>query len=325
MDPVRDLLNDQTFQAAVAYGGIGFVVLTLLATTRLWGRRPPAAGLVLTAATLAALGGLGPADPVGDLPAGLFVGLGLLGVAGLALEWFRGPIVVPMLALAPGAVVLAVFGLEGAEPGWVQPLVAVSAAVGGALVADIDRYQQRRGFGPTLLVITIAGVYATVPDTEHARVLLGAALPLLFCGFPTPIASLGTPGAAMATGLTLWVAAVDGAARPTAVIGAVGAFALLFAEPAGRRLLAGARHARAKTRQHNLTRHLVVVVDVMLVHALCVIWAARVAGFVDNTVASVLLLVPMAALALVVGGTLVPPPPRPRSRRGREHGAAVDG
>lgn len=321
MDALGDLLDDRTFQAAVAYSGIGFVVVTLFASVRVWGRRPPLAGFSLVAATLAALGGLGPAKSVGDVPPELFIGLGVLAATGIALDWWRPPFLVPMLAFLPGAWIVGL-SLEGFEPGWARPLLVVMTAIGGALVTDTDRYQERRGFGPALLAITIVGVYSTVPDTEHARVLLGAGIPVLFFGIPTPVAKLGAGGSATAVALIMWIAATDGVGRPAAIVGSAGAFAVLLLEPLGRRAFANLRR-KVRRKDHNLARHLVVVADVTLLHAVLALYASRVAGFSDTTQAAVWLLVPMAAITFVAAGTF-PPPPRPRkARQRRGHGIVL--
>lgn len=314
MDALRDLLDDPSFQAAVAYSGIAFVVVTLVASTRLWGRRPPLAGMAFAGATLAALGGLGPARSVGDLPDELFVGLAVLAVTGIVLDWRTLPLGVVAVALLPGAWIVGL-GVAEDRPGWVVPLVVVVVALGGALAADHDRYQQRRGFGPALLAIAVVGLYATVPDTEHARVAIGAAMPLLFFGIPTPVARLGTSGAATGTALVMWIASVDGAARPTAIIGTAGAFGLLFAEPIGRRLFQDLRR-KVRRKGVHLGRGLVVVTDVLLFDAVLAAYASRISGFSRTTLGATLLLVPMAALAIVVAGA-IPAPPRSRTRRGR--------
>ena len=322
MDALRDLFDDTSFQAAVAYAGIGFVVVTLVASTRLWGRRPPLAGFVFVAATLAALGGLGPAKSVGGLPGELFVGLGILAATGIALDWFRPPIGVVALALLPGAWVVGA-AVTDDGPGWVRPLVVVVTALGGALASDLDRYQQRRGFGPAMLAIAVVGLYATVPDTEHARVAIGAALPLLFFGIPTPVAMLGTGGTAASAALVMWIASIDGRARPAAIIGTAAAFGLMFAEPIGRRLFSGLRR-KVRRKQADLASHLVVVADVLLFHAVLAAYASRIAGFSRTTLAASLLLVPMAAFAIVMSGAIPPPPRRSKRRRRREHGIVLN-
>ncbi len=77
-------------------------------------------------------------------------------------------------------------------------------------------------------------MYFTVPDTEHALVLLGAALPLALSSWPVPLARLGSGGAYAATGLLAWTAAIDGVARPASIVGGICSLGLLVAEPVGR-------------------------------------------------------------------------------------------
>jgi hypothetical protein len=97
----------------------------------------------------------------------------------------------------------------------------VATVVGGALVADCDRSWGRRGLTPVLLAVTVLGIYGTTPDTEHARVLAGVALPIALLGWPRPLASLGAAGSSVATALVSWTAVVDGLGRPGAVAGAI--------------------------------------------------------------------------------------------------------
>jgi hypothetical protein len=141
------------------------------------------------------------------------------------------------------------------------------------------------GVGSAVLVSLVAagGAYACTPDTELARLLLGAVV--------------GGGAAAIATGLSWWrpswlvtgallvVAALDGAPRASAVVGTV-AIAVLHA--------AGQLRLRAGT-------HPVAVVAVLAVAvALC----SRVAGLADTAEAALLVAVPTV---LVAGGILHAP------------------
>ena len=48
-------------------------------------------------------------------------------------------------------------------------------------------------------LITVFGVYATVPDTELVRPLVGVAIPLALAGWPLRAARLGAGGVAPAS------------------------------------------------------------------------------------------------------------------------------
>ena len=65
---------------------------------------------------------------------------------------------------------------------WARTLVTVAVAAGATLVTEFDDTWRRDAIGVTLFVVTAAGVYATVPDTELVGAVLGASLPLLLLG-----------------------------------------------------------------------------------------------------------------------------------------------
>jgi hypothetical protein len=87
------------------------------------------------------------------------------------------------------------------------------------------------GLPTALIPVTVFGVWATTPETQHAVVLAGAAIPIALLGWPRPLASLGGAGAALTVGLVAWVGAVDGFARPGAIVGAFGCLGVLALEP----------------------------------------------------------------------------------------------
>ncbi|HEY8525610.1 MAG TPA: hypothetical protein VIL48_11630 [Acidimicrobiales bacterium] len=224
LDPITDLVRDEGFRTGLAFGlgaaAVAGIAALLARPVRPW------AGFAFGAAALAAL-----ADRIGDadrgpVTAALVVGLALLAAAGVAGAH-------PALRLAaavPGAVVVA-GSTEIDSPGWAAPAVVIAAVVGGGLAAACDRTWGRRGLPPVLLAVTVLGVYATTPDTEHARVLAGAALAVALLGWPRPLASLGAGGSLVAAALVGWTAVVDGMARPGAVVGAIACLGVLALEP----------------------------------------------------------------------------------------------
>ncbi len=124
-----------------------------------------------------------------------------------------------------------------------------------------------------LYALTAIGVYATVPDTERALVLLGVSVPLLLLGWPVALMSLGSAGSYAAVGTLVWVAATDGRGRQTAVIGAIACLGLLVIEPAAR-LLRG----RRATVLAVLPKSIWTVLPVAGTHLAIVYVASRVAG-----------------------------------------------
>jgi hypothetical protein len=191
--------------------------------------RPVAvAGLLYAAAFAVAL------SRTFGLPGGLALGLVALAAAGaVSGQRVPGPLA-PLLAVPGAWLVVARSGLALEQ--WARLLVGASIVLGGWLVADFDARWRRRGLGPVLLAISVAGVYVTVPDTEQALVALGVALPVALLGWPWPLASLGRAGAYAATGALLWVVAAGSGGRGSAVVGGVACLGLLAVEPLARLL-----------------------------------------------------------------------------------------
>lgn len=221
---------------------------------------PGIAGVAVAAATL---GGLW---HTGHLPGGLVGGLLLLLAVQPAFTLLKEDWrLLPALAL-PGAWVIAVH--TGLPPTlWIRTLVVVGVVVGGPLVARFDLRWGTGGYPPVLVVVTALGVYLTVPETEHAIVLLGAAAPVALLGWPRARASLGVAGALLVVALVLWVSAADGAARPTAIVGGAACLGLLVLEPVAR-------------MSHRPGRSLALrgVVGVVCLHGGLVLMASRGAG-----------------------------------------------
>jgi len=214
------------------------------------------------------------------LPGGLALGLVVLGGAG-ALHGRRliGPLA-PLLA-APGAwLVVSRSGL--ALELWARLLLGTAIVLGGWLLADFDARWRRRGLGPVLLAISVAGIYVTVPDTEQALIALGAALPLALLGWPWPLASLGRVGAYTATGVLLWVVAAGSDGRASAVVGGIACLGLLAVEPLARLLDPG----RGSVLERLPTTRWGVAAAALL-HLGLVLVAARVAGVRPNTAVAV--------------------------------------
>jgi hypothetical protein len=244
-------------------------------------------GALLVAATLAALWASGRVDGIGPVPVRVGVAMLVLWIAGEVgaratrrLGWLLGPV----LALVGGVLLV---DPSHRPPAWVIVILVLGPAIGGTAAADLDRRQGRSGLAPQLLVVSILGLYACVPDTELVLALLGVALPLALLTWPRVRARLGAGGAYAAVGLFCWISTVEGAARPGSIVGAIAALGLLVAEPAG----------RAVASRRNPRRGLRPVV-VLLIQVVVVAYAARVAGRVDDAIVAAAL----AAPALVIGG-----------------------
>ena len=207
--PVHDFVSRAEFHYGMQWGctlaGLGVAAGVVSITVF---RRPaPIAGLLVTVALVQGM------KHTGGLPANTTRGLLYLSIAGLAAAllgaWWR-PLALSGAAFAiPGAALLTRnTGLP--DVSWVAPLVVVTVVVGGTFVASFDRRHHQRGWSVVMYAISVVGVYFTVPDTERALVLLGAALPMLLLGWPVALASIGTAGAYPAVGALAWIAAFEG-------------------------------------------------------------------------------------------------------------------
>lgn len=292
LDAVSDLINDDGFRTGLVLGLIAAVAVGLAAAIA----RPvrPWAGLAFGVATVVAM-----ADRFSDadrfpVTGELVAGLAVLAAAGVVTA--RWHPLVRMAAAVPGAVIVArstdlsdVADLTA--PGWAVPTIVVATVVGGALAGEADRALGRHGVAPVMLAATVLGVYATTPDTEHARVLAGAALAIALLGWPRPLASLGVAGSFVAAALVSWTAVVDGLGRPGAIVGGVACLGLLVVEPLVRGALGAPRPLRP-----------LPVRDALVVGALhlgLVAACSRVAGL--RTSASQALIISAVAYAVAAG------------------------
>ena len=214
-NPVLDAVARSEFQTALWWGLAGLAISVgrgILAAWRRTGRPAPVAGLAIAAAAAIGL------QATHGLPSELRLGLLLLAAAGVVADLVGRPALIGGLLAVPGALVIG--RVVPATPAWSETLAVVTIVAGGACVASFDCRHGRRGLSPPLFALAVVGLYFTVPDTEHALVLLGAALPLAVSSWPWPLARLGSGGAYAAVGLLAWTAATDGIGRLGAIIGA---------------------------------------------------------------------------------------------------------
>jgi hypothetical protein len=267
-------------------------------------RTAPIAGLVFAAVALLALRGT-----VGA-PDDLVTGVAVLVVPTFVIELLRLAPALELAAAVPGAVLVA-----GAVPdpaaGWVRILVGVTIVLGGSVVGNFDHRWRKRAIGPGLAALFVAGVFACVPETKRIVVLLGAAVPLPLLGWPVPLARLGRAGSYGVVAVVLWASATDGAARPSAVVGAVACLGLMLAEPVIRTI--GNRRSPLDVVPETWPAWLWAG-PVVALHFALVFVGSRVAG-IRPTVAEALTVVAaetVVVLAVGVGLRLWATPPLPR-------------
>ncbi|MGZ4675006.1 MAG: hypothetical protein ACXVJZ_12505 [Acidimicrobiia bacterium] len=304
MNQLRTLVDFPQFQAGWTAGLILAPIVVLLgwsSRSRRQGRRSPygLVGAAWVLGSLAALDGWFGDRVLVPIPAQLVWGLVVLAVGAELAARTPNPKFIGFVLAFPGALLVATATDLGAGGRWVTPLVVVTTTFGGPLAADVDRRAARVGLGPVLWLVTVIGVYATVPDTELVRPLVGVALPLALTGWPLRAARIGPGGAAAGTALLLWVAALQGYGRPGSIVGAAGALGLLLVEPLGRVVV--------RRRFQPWSRALSVrwfTLAFVAAHVVVVAYATRVAGFQADGGPALALLVPGLLGGAALGGFL---------------------
>jgi hypothetical protein len=286
-----DALRGGGFETGVRFGigalGAG-ILLGALWRMRRTTRLAPVAGVLFAAAACAAL-----RDSIG-VPDGVLLGVLVLAAAGLLVEALDAWWVTSLFPAIPGGWLIATQG-GLVEEHWVRWVVALIAVAGGGLMGEFDRRWAVHGFGPVLLSVTAVGVYYTVPDTEQAAVVLGAAVPLVLLGWPYPLARLGFPGAMASAGVLAWTIGAGGIGRFSSIVGGAACLGLFVAEPAARALRAGRRSVLAV-----LPRAPWVVPVVASAHLGLVFIGARVAGLRPTVRDAIAVVAAEAAVALAI-------------------------
>lgn len=120
-------------------------------------------------------------------------------------------------------------GFDGSGPrGSSTSLWHIAIAVLAALVAAYGIQRLRPNWvGGFAVAATIGGIWATVPDTERAAVLIGVTAAFAWAWWPTDWASPRLAGSLVIGFLLAWVALRGGEGRETGFIGAVGSMAML--------------------------------------------------------------------------------------------------
>jgi hypothetical protein len=267
--PVHDVLNDDGFIVAAAAGLILGALVWLLAR-----RSRPILGYAFVAVVATLVG-----YRVGHrLPTALVVGLAILAFG----DWItrkRRSWLLRTILLVPGAVAVGVavpdgFGFR------LGAAVALGTIVAAPLVVASARRDPR--LVAVLFAVSAVGLYVCVPDTEHARGLMGGLLAAGLLGVDPELAV--TPGVSAVTGLFVWTAAFGGHGRMGSVVGGIACLGVLVLAP-----LAGWSRRRRASRS-----------VLFLTQVAYVAYVARVAGFRQTAWAAAALAVPATLLAWAV-------------------------
>ncbi len=245
MQTVLDLFVLPESRLGFVLGLAGLVGMAAFYIARA-GKPAPLAGWLLAGAVL-----VGVWNALGQR-IGLTAALALAGVAGALID--RSPPIAWTSGALSAILLSATSGLP--EETWIRfgtPAVALLAGIG---ISKADKVAPH--ISSVLLGITAFGVWATVPDTEIARLVMATAVVLALAG-PLKVGSVGNGGAFAASASLAVLAAFQGQGRPGSIIGAwacvgVMAFGSMIRYIPGNYLILG-------------------------IHGALVLWASRFAGF----------------------------------------------
>ena len=290
---LADVAGSDAFGLAVIFGGFGVVVGVLFWLLAGREQPPPVGGALFAAAALGAL------HVVFRVPLAVVFGTAALAVAGVVgrTPWNR------IIACLPGSYLIVGVGeLRGAPP---VVALTVAVAVAAAFTADFGQGGRDRGIGMPLLALSTVGMIVTVPDTERAMALVGAALPLALLGPPLRAVSLGSGGAA-AVGVMGWVAATAWAGRPGATVGAIASVGLLLAEPVGRRFARRQPTAMSLLMQGGA----MATVSLLAIHGALVLGVSRIAGLIGGAAPALIVAIVVLGVGAVLAAASAPTPTR---------------
>jgi hypothetical protein len=324
-DAISDLFHARAFALGLAFGGMAFLLsATLAATARR--RLPDFAGIAFVAAAwLAVRGAWGAGLASGSVALALLVlafgGGAVVSVTRRSHFAASHPLLVTAVATAPGAIML----------GAVTPLVSSTAArvvlavmtiALGVGIRDFDAMHGPKGAPWLLFAVTAFGVYLAVPDTELARVMLGASLPFVLLSVPKPVCPLGPAGSSALAGLFVWVVVVGGRGRPGSVVGGLATIGLLVAEPLGRRVFGAVTDRTRDPLDRNRDAWLSGALVAAFAQMVLVLYASRVVAREDTALSALLVLLPLFAIAVLGAPMLYPRERTPGMRSRRSHSRA---
>ncbi len=274
-----DLLTRREFVVGVVAGLAGLGVLAMIPARR----KESAAdwGLVLAVAALFAI------HLTVARRLALAVGVAALAGGGWAIgRSERAWRTVGWGAVIAGALLVA---LRGGLPDRfsLQAATAIAIVTCGACLRAWSLQLPHHLVGP-MMAVTTFGIWATVPETEMARALLGAAIPMAL-GTMAPVSGrlLSSGGFAIA-GVVVWASATGGVARPASIIGGWACLGLLLILPFCRPDATGL-----------LERNPWIVLGA---HTLVVFVASRVIGLWESTIPALVASMALAVVAYLVLG-----------------------
>jgi hypothetical protein len=193
------------------------------------------------------------------------------------------------LVVALGAAVVVTRG-GLTDQVWVRALNAIVILAAGAALTAWARRLPHHLIGP-MVAVSAFGIWATVPETEMARAMLGVTIPMAMATTRPTEARLFPAGAFAVSGLFAWVAASGGEARPASIIGGWACLGLLIILP----------YCRPDPSDLAESRPWVV----FGIHAVVVLLASRVIGLWESTLPAMIAAAFLAVLAFLLLGYLL--------------------
>ncbi len=285
--------------AGLRWGAAGAVAALIagLIWRRRRGQPAPVHGVVVAVVTLVGM------SAVRDVPRGIWEATGLLMIVGLFHPLARRVPLLPALLALPGAWWLAIRAELPGEA-WVGWYAAAVVVVAAPLIASFDDNDIDRSWGPGLWLVTAAGVFAAVPDTEEALVLLGASIPVAFLGWPLRLVRIG-PGAYPLVAVFVWVAVWGGRGRPASIVAVTACLGILLIEP----IIGRTKWARGRYFPSGFAGVLSVGATHVSVVLIASRWAAgQTSVAMAALVGAIALLVGTAVLILLLRQTETDPP-----------------
>ncbi len=303
--PLQELVDQEGFTTAILVGLL--LAGALFVLWRVLGRRHPIR-LGGVAFCLGAVSTSLATDGRVDGTVAMIIGLPLLAAAGAATRARRWRFAARTLVLLPGAAVVGI-GVAAESGWWMAPILVGFVLLGAAAITDPRTPPSFDSVGPILLAITLLGIYACVPETEDAAIVLGVALPLVLVAWPVRAVELGRGGSAACVGVMAWLAGAGGSARHGSVIGALACIGLLGSVP----LLAALDRRFGPTRASSLSLEVPTQVVLLVVDLFVVAICSRVAGRQSSVWTSGLIAIVALAVGLALSWLLLPEPVAPEA------------
>lgn len=161
------------------------------------------------------------------------LGVALVGCGGWWLSRIGGRrkahLLFAWIVLMVGAAIVA-FRSALPENGWIPIAVPVVMLFLGYWMGNWEAPDVEPWLGPMFLV-TAFGIWATVPQTASARILLGTSVPIALATTWSKGARISPAGGFALSAVVTWIAAAGGERRPGSIVGAWACVGLLVLVP----------------------------------------------------------------------------------------------